>query len=117
MRSSRWRSWTRPTSLAPMLMPLALVRDTVTRPRVSTSSAFSPHLTDLSLSVQGLRPKSPGGVAGRDERRQQCTRFRRGGRRRHGQSDARGHRANTWGESGAREGGGGEGEAGAGAGG
>jgi hypothetical protein len=53
MGSSRWRSWTRP--LAPRLMPLALIRDSVTRPHVSPPSASFPHLTHLSLSVQRLR--------------------------------------------------------------
>jgi hypothetical protein len=111
MRSSQWRSWTRPTTLAPRLMPLALMGGFVTRPHVSPSFASSAHLTHLSLSVQGLRPnlwvERRGGT-----RRQQRTRFRRGGRRQHGPSDARGHRAcvrsllgRRWGESGLREGG------------
>jgi hypothetical protein len=32
------------------------MRDSVTRPHVSPSSAFSPHLTHLSLYLPGLRP-------------------------------------------------------------
>jgi len=39
MRPSRWRSRTRPTPLAPRLMPLALMWDSVTRPHVSPSYA------------------------------------------------------------------------------
>jgi hypothetical protein len=72
-----------------------------------------PHLANLTLSVQGLRPnlwaERQGGT-----RRQQRTRFRRNGQRRHGQSDAQGHRARIrsrpgrrWGRK--RRAGGGEG--------
>jgi hypothetical protein len=56
MRSLRWRSWTRQAPLAPRLMPLALMRDSAMQPHFSPSSASSPHLSHLSLSVQGLRP-------------------------------------------------------------
>ena len=45
-----------PTPLAPRPMQLALIRNYVTRPRVSPFSTSSPHLTQLSISVQGLRP-------------------------------------------------------------
>ena len=34
---------------------LALIRDFATRPHVSPSTAFSPHLTHLSLSLQRFR--------------------------------------------------------------
>jgi hypothetical protein len=55
-RSSRWRNRPNPTPLAPRPRLLALMRDSVTRPHVSPSSAFSPHLTHLSLYLPGLRP-------------------------------------------------------------
>jgi hypothetical protein len=58
----------------------------VTRSHVSSSSAFSPHLTHLSLSLQRLRPNLWMEWRG-GPRRQQHTRFGRGGRRRLGQSD------------------------------
>ena len=86
MRSSRLRNRPIPTPLAPRPRLLALMRDSATRPHVSPSTAFSPHLTHLSLSLQRFRQNLwmewRGGTI-----RQQHTRFGRGGRRRHGQSD------------------------------
>jgi hypothetical protein len=41
-RPLQWRSWTRPASFTPGLMPLALMSDSATRPHVSPSSASSP---------------------------------------------------------------------------
>jgi hypothetical protein len=85
-RPSRWRNRPNPTPLAPRPRPLALVRDSATRPHVSSSSAFSPNLTHLSLSLQRLRPNL--WMEWRvGTRRQQHTWFGRGGRRQHGQSD------------------------------
>jgi hypothetical protein len=66
MRSSRLRSWTRPTPLAPRLIPLVLMRDFVTLPHVSPSSA-SPHLAHLILFVQELRPNLVDGAVGREK--------------------------------------------------
>jgi hypothetical protein len=64
------------------------MRDSVTRPHVSPSSAFSPHLNYLSLSLQRLRFCGWSGGEGRDASRTLgVTRFGRGGRRQHGQSD------------------------------
>jgi hypothetical protein len=54
-RSSRWRNRQKPTPLAPRPRLLALVRDSAARPHASPSSASSPHLTHLSLSVKRLR--------------------------------------------------------------
>jgi hypothetical protein len=42
MRSSRWRSWTRPTPFAPRLMPLALKRDSATRQIRALRGALRP---------------------------------------------------------------------------
>jgi hypothetical protein len=81
-RSSRWRSRPRPTPLAPRQMLLALLRDSATQPRVYPSFDSFPHLAHLSLSAQGLRPNLLVGPRV-GTRRQQRTRFRRVGRRRH----------------------------------
>jgi hypothetical protein len=48
MRSSRWRSRTSPTPLAPRQMLLALLRDSATQTRVYPSFASFPHLAHLS---------------------------------------------------------------------
>jgi hypothetical protein len=83
MRLSRWRSWTRPTPLAPRLVSIALMGVSFARPRASLSYAPSLHLNHLSLSVQGLRPNFFDGEAGRDETpTSRSIRTRQAGRRR-----------------------------------
>ena len=50
--SSRWQSWARPKPLAPRMMPLALMRDSSSRPQVSLSPSPLPTTSPTYLFLR-----------------------------------------------------------------